>query len=179
MVVSWWRRLLRRKYQCSESSRYGRGRKAPVHKGKYRPFLERLEDRLVPAIQLTYTGGTGNPLTLSEVAVAAADDITISELAGNLLRIQLNNGATFAASSTAAAAGLTYQVAGNPALSTFATIDISTANAITTLTANLGDNADTLTFGLTNANGGVGNVTINGEADNDTVNLNTLTITGT
>src|SRR5262245_52406927 len=58
----------------------------------YRPHLEGLEDRTVPAIQLTY-GGTGTPLTLSDLT-GTQDNVTISEQAGNMLQLDLN-GAMF------------------------------------------------------------------------------------
>src|SRR5262245_24852676 len=98
----------------------------------YRPFVEGLEERWLPAIQLTYAG-TGGALSLDEVS-AAGDNITISEVTTGVLRIDLN-GATFDAGSTTAATGLTYEVADDPGNSTFALIDISSANAITSLSA--------------------------------------------
>src|SRR5262249_55400611 len=85
------------------------------------------------------------------------------------------NGATFAAGSTTAS-GLTYQKAGDPANSTFATIDISSANAITSLSANLGDNDDTLAIGFSR---GVGDVNLDGQNGNDTFTLNALKAAGT
>src|SRR5436309_1847934 len=136
----------------------------------FRPTLEQLERRDTPALQLLY-GGPGTALTLSEAGAAAADSVTVSEPAAGTLRIDLN-GATFDAGSTAVATGLTYQNSGGPGTSTFATVDISAANAITVLTANLGGLDDTLALGMTNAAGGVRSVVIDGQAGNDTVTLN-------
>src|SRR5205085_2746050 len=105
----------------------------------------------------------------------AADNVTISEPAAGTLRIDLN-GATFDAGSTAAATGLTYQNAGSPGTSTFATIDIGAANAVTVLTASLGGGDDRLALGLANAAGGVRSVAIDGQAGTDAVTLNATTL---
>src|SRR5262249_39641755 len=111
---------------------YGRGQRP--HTRRQSPsrklILEALESRLAPALQLTYAG-TGGALTLGEIT-SAADNVTISEPTAGTLKIDLN-GATFDTGSTTAT-GLTYAVADNPVASTFATLDISTTNAITTLT---------------------------------------------
>src|SRR5262249_42231796 len=131
-----------------------------------------LEDRWMPAIQLTYAG-TGGALSLDEVSTGS-DNVTISELTTGTLTIDLN-GATFDAGSTTAASGLNYEVAGDPANSTFATVDISSANAITSLSANLGDNDDTLAIGFSQ---GVGDVSLDGQNGNDTITLNALTLAG-
>src|SRR5579884_1194890 len=122
----------------------------------HRPWLETLEDRLTPAVTLTY-GGTGTALTLSE-SVSGADNVTISELSATQLQINLN-GNTFAAASTVAASGLTYSVPGNPTASTSAVVDISKANNITTLSSTL--TGDFLSLGpVSDANGGIGNLNL-------------------
>jgi len=124
-----------------------------------------LADAATAALRLTY-GGAGTALTLSEVS-AATDNVTISTPDANTLRIHLN-GSTFDAGSTAAAPGLTYEVAGDPGHSTFAAIDISSGNVITTLTVNLGDNDDTLTIGSTVAAGRIGSILVDGQGGVDT-----------
>jgi hypothetical protein len=63
-----------------------------------RPGLEALEDRLAPAVQLTY-GGPGTSLVLQEL-LSGATAVTISESAPNQLRIDLG-AATFDVSSLA------------------------------------------------------------------------------
>jgi len=107
-----------------------------------------LEDRITPALQLTY-GGAGTALTLAEVS-AAVDNVTVSEPVAGTLRIDLN-GATFAAGSSTT--GVTYQNAGSPTTSTFATINIAAANAVSTLTATLGAMDDVLSVAIVNAVG--------------------------
>jgi Domain of unknown function DUF11/Domain of unknown function (DUF4214) len=136
----------------------------------HRPQLERLEDRTVPAIQLAY-GATGTALTLSDL-IGTQDNITISELPGNMLRIDVNGAIFDPGSSTT---NVTYNN-GTPGNSSIATIDISTTNAITTLTANLGAMDDALSLALTNANGGVGNVSIDAGAGADAVSLGAVTL---
>ena len=74
------------------------------------PSLEPLEDRLAPAVRLTYEGALG--ISLVEQASGATPTVTISENIPTQLRIDLG-GETFDAQSTAqgsqGAAGLTYQ----------------------------------------------------------------------
>src|SRR5262245_7328997 len=93
--------------------------------------LERLEDRLAPALRLTYDG-PGTALTLSEVGAAAVDNVTITESPPGTMVIDLG-GATFEPGSTAAATGLVYQNPGSLGTSGFATINAAAVNAITTL----------------------------------------------
>ncbi len=122
------------------------------------------------ALQLVY-GGPGTALTITEVS-ANTDNVTISEPVVGTLKIDLN-GAVFAGTSTASASGLTYQNAGSPTTSSFATVDISAASKITALTLNTGANSDTITFGIaTNAAGGVGSVSIDGGAGTDALTIN-------
>jgi hypothetical protein len=123
----------------------------PAHLARHRLVLERLEERLAPAVRLTY-GGLGTALNLAELT--ATPSVAIREQSATQLRIDLN-GATFDPGSTTAATGLTYQVAGAPGASTFALIDISAANNITTLTTGL--NSDALAVSsINNQNGGLG-----------------------
>ena len=66
--------------------------------------MEALEDRLAPAVQLTY-GGPGVVLGLRELAGGATPAVTVSEPAPNLLRIDLG-AQSFDATSTPQARGL-------------------------------------------------------------------------
>ncbi len=105
---------------------------------------------------LTY-GGAGSVLSLNETAHGATPNVTISEVAANDLRINLN-GQNFDATSSPAAGALSYP-SGNPATSTFADINITAANQISTLFANL--SGDFLSLGsINNTNGGVSNLSI-------------------
>ena len=101
--------------------------------------------------------GAGNPLVLTETSPGATPTIVISEPSPNesLLEIDLGAGYRFAGTSTTSAAGLTYQNAGSPATSQYATIDISAANTISSLQATLP--GDGLTLGpIRDLSGGVG-----------------------
>ena len=137
--------------------------------------LERLEDRALLTILLTYNG-TGNDLTLNG-GNADNDDVDIAEIVAGTLRIQLNGGAMFDAGSTAAATGLNYENANDPANSTFADIDISQASAIQTLTANLGSGNDSLTVG-TSSNSGIDSLDLNGDGGADSIDTSGLAAGG-
>ena len=140
---------------CRRPARWPQARRRP---SALRPTLELLDRRDLPAVQLSYVG-PGTPLFLEDLS-AAVDNVTISEPSPNVLRIDLN-GATFDPASAPAATGLAYQNAGSPATSTFATVDISTANAIANLGAFLTGPDDAVTLGLSNAvGGGVGSVSL-------------------
>jgi hypothetical protein len=116
--------------------------------------LEVLEDRLAPAVQLTY-GGLGTVLGLRELVSGATPAVTVSEPTPGQLRIDLGAN-TFDATSTAQATGLTYQNDA-PDDSHFAILDISQANDITALQATLA--GDALNLGvIANAAGGLGEV---------------------
>ena len=119
---------------------------------------EQLEDRCLLAVNLLW-GGAGTSLSLTENLSGATPTITISEPSQeiSLLKIDLGSGQVFASSSTASMSGLTYQNAGSPATSQFATIDISRTNNVSTLQANLP--GDKLTLGLIrDLRGGVGRI---------------------
>jgi sugar lactone lactonase YvrE len=129
-------------------------RKAPAW---CRPTLEALEDRLAPAVQLTY-GGLGAALGLRELVSGATPAVTVSEPASNQLRIDLG-GQTFDSKSTAQATGLSYEHPGAPGASHFATVDISQANSIVAFGATLP--GDALRIGvIADAAGGLGNVAV-------------------
>ena len=121
-----------------------------------RPRIEALEDRLAPAVQLSY-GGPGTVLGLQEIVAGKTAGVTIAETAPNQLEISLGTD-TFDSTSTVTALGLTYEHSGSPATSHFATVNISQSNDITTLQATLP--GDDLTLGVTdNSAGGLGNLT--------------------
>jgi hypothetical protein len=71
-----------------------------------RPRPEVLEDRLAPAVLLTY-GGLGSILGMQELVVGATPEVTISEPKENTLLIDLGS-ETFEGSSTTAGTGLAY-----------------------------------------------------------------------
>src|SRR5262245_59806951 len=190
-IVSWWQQGLPR--PLTESVEVPRGRRPPrpgcaprrlsrrspmslrslirqrfsaKPQSRARLSLEALEDRLAPAVQLTY-GGPGSVLDLKELISGATPSVSISESAPG--RLEINLGAqTFDPSSTAQVTGLTYEVAGSSGTSNFATVDISQANNITTLQAVL--SGDALSLGvISNTSGGLGNVT---------ASAGTITVTG-
>ncbi|MBM83982.1 MAG: hypothetical protein CMJ78_25790 [Planctomycetaceae bacterium] len=131
---------------------------------------EKLESRALLTIVLTY-GGTGTALSLTENG-GNADDISISETTPGVLRIQLN-GAMFNAASTNAATGLTYETANDPANSSFADINVSTASAITTLDVDLGALDDMLTV-ATQSNSGIDALDLSGDGGSDTIDVSGL-----
>ncbi len=111
------------------------------------------------AVALVWSGA-GSVLSLAENTVGATPSVTISEPSPNvsLLKIDLGAGHAFAAGSTTGATGLTYQNAGSPATSQYATIDISQANNVSSLVATLP--GDGLTLGqIRDLKGGVGSIT--------------------
>jgi hypothetical protein len=119
--------------------------------------LEELEDRLAPAVMLTY-GGPATALGLTELTAGATPTVNVSEATPGTLKIDLGTGQAFAPSSTKTATGLVYQNAGSPSTSQYATVDISTAKDVSAFkaslvggTLNLGPIEDTL--------GGLGSVT--------------------
>ena len=122
-----------------------------------RVYLEALESRQLLSVTLSF-GGAGTALNLSESSPGTAS-VRILEHSATDLRIDLN-GDTFGNTSTAAGGILTYET-GTPATSTFADINITAANAITTLNALL--TGDLVSIGtIADANGGVGNLNITG-----------------
>jgi hypothetical protein len=141
---SWIRRLFARPVTCP-------ARRAPA---RCRLSLEALEDRLAPAVQLSY-GGLGTVLSLRELLSGATPAVTVSEPTPGQLRIDLGT-KTFDATSTPQAKGLSY-ANGAPAASHFATVDISQANDISTLQATLAGDALNLDM-IADASGGLGNV---------------------
>ena len=127
----------------------------------------------VPATYTTETGVTGGPTRagcpahvrrprddprLTGPGQCATPQVTISEQTPNQLRIDLGSD-TFNGASTAQATGLSYENAGSPATSTFATVDISQPDNISTLQASLP--GTTVTLGpISDAAGGLDNVAV-------------------
>src|SRR5262245_51172800 len=118
-------------------------RQAPGRKpGRFRPALESLEGRLVPA-NVNTSLVLGN-LTLTD---DGASSITISQPAANLIRITPGDGTTINGQARAV------------------TIQDVTGN----LSVNLGTGDDSLTFDLSDTSISVGNVSITGTTGNKTV----------
>jgi hypothetical protein len=114
----------------------------------------------------------------AENAAGSTPAIVISEPVGgdNLLKIDLGAGRVFAGTSTIAATGLTYQNAGSPTTSQFATVDISLSNAISALVANLA--GERITLGpIRNSVGGVGRVEVSA-ATIEAAGVNTSSVNG-
>src|SRR5262249_18850601 len=129
-------------------------RRRPAARPRRRPLLEALEDRLVPAVQLTY-GGPGTVLGLRELVSGDTPAVAVSEPTPGWLQIDLG-AKTFDATSTAAAPGPTYET-GAPGTSHVATLDIGRVNNVRTLQATLTD--DALALGdIKNVSGGLGSV---------------------
>jgi hypothetical protein len=134
-----------------------RGRQVRPWRAVFVPGLEKLEDRLTPAVKLIY-GGPATALALTELTAGATPAVVVSEPTSGTLKIDLGSGYSFDATSTGSATGLTYQHAGSPTTSQFATVSISTANNISTLQPALP--GDTLTLGpISDGSAGLGNVT--------------------
>ena len=119
--------------------------------GRNRPaglWFELLEDRrlLSQTVVLSWPAAAG-ALGLTESSSGSTSAITISETSSssNLLKIDLGSGSTFKSTSTTGVTGLTYQNAGSPTTSQYATIDISLLNNVTSLAATLP--GDGLTLG--------------------------------
>ena len=104
---------------------------SPYHR---RLLCEPLEDRRLLSVSLNWPGA-GSVLSLTENTSGATPTIIISEPSPNvsLLKIDLGSGKVFASGSTTSATGLTYQNAGSPTTSQFATIDISLTNNVSAL----------------------------------------------
>ena len=131
------------------------------------PRVEHLEDRLVPAVQLTY-GGPGTPLQLVENSSGSTPTVSLSDSFTPILTINLGAN-TFDGMSTHSAAGLTYQNTGSPGTSHTAAIDISRLNNISTLQALL--TGDALSVGIiADMRGGLGAIA----ASAATINVTSL-----
>ena len=159
-VVS--RTYLRSRVPHSRASRFGHSN-WPARAAR-RPYARRLgfeplEDRRLLVVALNWSGA-GNALNLTEGSSGATPAISISEPTPNLslLKINLGTGHHFASGSTTSATGLTYQNAGSPTTSQYATIDISLTNNVSSLVAALP--GDGLTLGpIRDLDAGVGSIT--------------------
>ncbi len=133
------------------------------------PRLEVLENRLAPAVQLTY-GGPGTALVLIDDASGPPATVRISDASTPTLTIKLGTGA-FAEGSTLAP-GLTYENASSPRTSHSAMLDIGSLNNISTIVAVLP--GDTLDLGiLADIRGGVGSIS----ASSATINVSSVNTT--
>ena len=121
--------------------------------------VEGLESRTLLAVTLTWSGpGSALSLTEGSPAPTAGDHHPEPTPGVSLLKIDLGAGYVFAAGSTTSATGLTYQNAGSPTTSEYATIDISSAGNVSSLVATLP--GDYLTLGqIRDTNGGVDSIT--------------------
>jgi hypothetical protein len=111
------------------------------------------------AVTLNWAG-PGSVLGLIENTAGATPAIVVSEPSPkvSVLKIDLGAGKVFAAGSTTTAPGLSYENAGSPATSQFATIDVSSGGDISELAATL--SGDGLTLGpMGDATGGWCSVT--------------------
>ncbi len=171
MMPTWWKKLfvalrLRsvRKAFRAAAARSLRRRTSRLH------FLA-LEERTVPAVvnyvavsgQLTFTADPGD-----------ADAVTVTAPAPTTLRIQVGNSdAITLAGDAVGNVSFVLTTTTNPN----DTLTILTATAPANLfTINLGDQNDTLSFGLAAPLNGVGRVVIDGQAGVDTVTLTDTTL---
>ncbi|MBI1918657.1 MAG: autotransporter-associated beta strand repeat-containing protein, partial [Planctomycetes bacterium] len=139
----------------------------------YRPHVEPLEDRWLPAI-VTYSASVA---VLDFTADNGdADDVMVTAPMANQVVIQVGNGDSITLSGDAATSGdFTLSTTTN----TDDTLTINTGSSPAAIfNIFLGDQDDSLSFGLANAPNGVTNVNIQGETGTDTVTLNDLTIGG-
>jgi hypothetical protein len=146
---------LRRKSTRESRKRHPFGRGGRARK----LCVEGLESRTLLAVTLTWSG-PASALSLTEGTPGATPAITIQEPTPgvNVLEISLSTGYCFAAGSTTAATGLTYQNVGSPTTSEYATIDISSAGNVSSLVATLP--GDYLTLGqIRDVAGGIGSIT--------------------
>ena len=142
-------------------------RKTGAHRRPAKLSIEPLEDRLAPAV-VNYTAATD--LLVFTADAGQADNVTVTAPGANAVRIVVAAGDTIT---------LTGDVGTGLTLSGGDTqLDINTTLApAANFNVNLGDQADTLAFGLASTPNGVTNVNLQGDAGTDTVTLNALTIT--
>ena len=145
-----WRKTARESRRRHPFGRGGASRKLRI---------ESLESRRLLAVTLSWYGA-GTPLNLTEGVSGATPAITISEPSPNesVLEINLGAGHAFASGSTLSQNGLTYQNAGSPTTSQYATVNIGLANNVSSLAAALP--GDYLTLGpIRDLQGGVESIT--------------------
>jgi len=140
------------------------------NRSRCRLTVERLEDRRTPAT-VTYTTASG---ALQFAADAGdVDSVTISAASANTVQIDVANGDTIVLAGDAIANGDFVLSNGDTTL----TINTSSSPA-TTFSIQLGDMGDLLNFSLANTTNGVGSVTIDAQAGEDTVQVGNTTTGG-
>jgi hypothetical protein len=149
------------------------GSRRRTRKPSFRPQVETLEDRLSPAVALTF-GGPGTPLSLTELVSGSTPTVTISDGGTTTLTIDLG-AAFFDASSTSSASALTYQNAGSPTTSHFANVNISATDTILTLAASLA--GDVLHLGKINGTG-LDNLSVSGAGGSTEIDGASITTHG-
>jgi sugar lactone lactonase YvrE len=140
-------------------------------------LFESLEERRLLAVTLTWSG-PGSALSLTEGTSGATPTVVVSEPVPGVNTLEINLGAsyTFAAGSTTSATGLTYQNAGSPTSSQYATIDTSLADNIISLAVALP--GDGLTLGpIQDPAGGLGGI-IASAAAIEAAGINTTIVGG-
>jgi len=141
----------------------------------YRPRMEALEDRVVPAT-ITYTQATG--LLQFTADPGKSDNVTITAPAANMVQIEVGNGDSITLAGDAATSADFSQSTSVTALDTLI-INTAPGHApLVNFDIALGDQDDTLAFGLASAPNGVTNVSIDGGAGTDNVTLNPTTLLG-
>ena len=157
--MGWFLRLPKCVRQSERRTDKPRPRKFSLPPYHHELIFESLEDRRLLTVSLTWPGA-GSTLSLTEGTSGATPAIVISEPSPNvsLLKIDLGSGHVFAGTSTTSATGLTYQNAGSPTTSEFATINIGLTNDVSLLQATLP--GDGLTLGqIRDLQGGLGSIT--------------------
>ncbi len=176
--MGWFLRLPKCVRQSERRTDKPRPRKFSLPPYHHELIFESLEDRRLLTVSLTWPGA-GSTLSLTEGTSGATPAIVISEPSPNvsLLKIDLGSGHVFAGTSTTSATGLTYQNAGSPTTSEFATINIGLTNDVSLLQATLP--GDGLTLGqIRDLQGGLGSITASA-ATIAVAGINTMAANGT
>jgi hypothetical protein len=136
--------------------------------------VDRLEDRLAPALLLSYSG-PGSVLRLAETSLGN-DTLTIAEQTAGTIHFDLGK-ATFDPNSSST--GVTYS-SGKPGASSGADVSIALAGAIRTMLIDLGSGTDTLSLSMTNADNAVGGISVmhSGSSGYAAITLNSLNLIG-
>ncbi len=170
-MLYYWRKLLD---SLTFRPRRRKSRRPPprrlVTRHAYRPRLEALEDRAVPAI-VSYNAGADLLQFLADAG--DTDAVMVTAPVANQVRIEVGNGDTIVLAGDAAPPDFVLSD-GDTVLT------INTANApVALFDVDLGDQDDTLAFSLVSIPNGVTNVDIDGGAGSDTVTAGPLTAGGT
>src|SRR2546423_874901 len=139
------------------------------------PHVEVLEDRTAPAV-VTYTQSTG--LLDFTADAGETDNVAVTAPAANQVQIVVGNGDSITLAGDALAnPDFVLSTTTNP--NDTLTIDTAAGHApAANFNLNLGDQDDTLAFGLGVTPNGVSNVAIDGGTGADTLMLNATSITG-